>query len=481
MLPRLERGEALSRRLRTLISVVALASTALLVSAILRGQIDDPIRIKPGPDGLWLGVLFWIALTIVGSSLAVRIPGGSVVDVGFAPLVAAMSLGGPLVAGLIALVGATQARELRRQVPWYGVVANHASIAGPAVVGAYVLSIVPHRSNSLIDLVATVGSAGLCFTLNWLIVEAFVSVREGQSMTKLVRADAGAYVSMLALAPVAWLMAQMYVVAGWWAVLLFAVPLYTTRLAYQRFVEVREMFTETVRSLAEAVDKRDTFTSGHSQRVQKIAMEIGKVMRVSDDELEALEWGGLLHDIGKIGVPDSVLLKQERLTRDERMTMNAHPVLGAEIITPVHRLEPEIPIIRHHHEWFNGSGYPDRLAGDDIPRLARILHVADAFEAMTAARPYRMTPLTAEQALAELRKFGGIQFDPDVVDAFVKTSWAIDVPDPGRPEARDVPMIGRAAGQMATKSRPATNASISPSASDGIATTEPSTARPSIA
>jgi HD superfamily phosphohydrolase YqeK len=276
----------------------------------------------------------------------------------------------------------------------------------------------------------------------------FTSLRTETRLWSSLRADAGAYVNLVALAPVAWLMAQMYIKAGWWAVLLFAVPLYTTRLAYSRFVEVREMFTETVRSLAEAVDKRDTFTSGHSQRVQKIAMDIGKVMKVSDDELEALEWGGLLHDIGKIGVSDAVLLKKERLTRDERAQMNLHPVLGAEIIAPVHKLKPEIPIIRHHHEWFNGSGYPDRLVADEIPKLARILHVADAFEAMTAARPYRMTPLTPQQALAELRKYGGIQFDPDVVAAFVRTQWVTDVPDPGRPEIRDVPMIGKAAVEL---------------------------------
>jgi HD-GYP domain-containing protein (c-di-GMP phosphodiesterase class II) len=265
-----------------------------------------------------------------------------------------------------------------------------------------------------------------------------------------LRGSGGAYLNMLALAPVAWLMARMYVAAGWWAVLLFAVPLYTTRLAYSRFVEVREMFTETVRSLAEAVDKRDKFTSGHSHRVQEIAVDIGRAMKVSDEELEVLEWGGLLHDIGKIGVPDSVLLKQERLTRDERAMMNAHPVLGAEIIAPVTHLAPELPLIRHHHEWFNGSGYPDRLVGDRIPKLARILHVADAFEAMTAARPYRMTPLTPVQALAELRKFGGIQFDPAVVDAFVRTKWARGLSDPGREEVRAVPMIGQAAGSMAS-------------------------------
>ena len=209
----------------------------------------------------------------------------------------------------------------------------------------------------------------------------------------------------------------------WWATALFAVPLYSTRLAYQRFVEMRDMFTQTIGALASAVDKRDPYTSKHSLRVKEIAVDIGRVMRVSDAELEALEWGGLLHDVGKIGVPDKVLLKDTWLTKEERAVMNSHPVLGAQIIAPVTKLAPELPIIRHHHEWYNGSGYPDRLIGDEIPKLARVLHVADAFEAMTAQRPYRMTPLTIEQALAELRKFAGVQFDPVVVDAFVKTHW----------------------------------------------------------
>ena len=164
------------------------------------------------------------------------------------------------------------------------------------------------------------------------------------------------------------------------------------------------MFTQTVAGLAGAVDAKDPFTAGHSERVQLIAKDLGAELRCSEAELEALEWGGLLHDIGKIGIPDAVLLKQGALTKEERMVMNAHPVKGEEIIRPVAKLAPELPIIRHHHEWFNGSGYPDRLVGDDIPWLARILHVADSFEAMTAARPYRMTPLTEEQAIDELRQ-----------------------------------------------------------------------------
>jgi HD-GYP domain-containing protein (c-di-GMP phosphodiesterase class II) len=131
------------------------------------------------------------------------------------------------------------------------------------------------------------------------------------------------------------------------------------------------------------------------------------------------------------------------------MIMNAHPVLGAEIIAPVTKLAAELPIIRHHHEWYNGSGYPDRLIGDEIPKLARILHVADAFEAMTAARPYRMTPLTPEQALGELRKYAGIQFDPVMVDAFVRTRHVDGVPDPGRTlQPRPIPLLAQAAGRM---------------------------------
>jgi putative nucleotidyltransferase with HDIG domain len=216
---------------------------------------------------------------------------------------------------------------------------------------------------------------------------------------------------------------------------------------------MREMFTQTISSLAQAVDKKDPYTSGHSLRVKEIAVDIGREMRCSDSELEALEWGGLLHDVGKIGVPDAVLLKQERLTKEERTTMNSHPVLGAEIIAPVTKLAPELPIIRHHHEWYNGSGYPDRLMGDEIPRMARILHVADAFEAMTAARPYRMKPLSAEQALGELRKFAGIQFDPVVVDAFVRTKWVEGAADPGRPvPPRPVPLISQVGARMAQSS-----------------------------
>jgi hypothetical protein len=294
--------------------------------------------------------------------------------------------------------------------------------------------------------------------LNLALVSGIVRFRTGRTIREFFgrQETANIALNLSTMAPLAWLMALVYRfgAAGWWATLLFAVPLLTTRLAYSRFVQMREMFTQTIGALAEAVDKRDPYTSKHSQRVRLISVDIGRQLRVSAAELEALEWGGLLHDVGKIGVPDNVLLKQGKLTRDERITMNAHPVLGAQIIGPVQHLAPELPVIRHHHEWYNGSGYPDRLMGDEIPRLARILHVADAFEAMTADRPYRKA-LSVEQANAELAKFAGVQFDPEVVNAFMQTPWASETADTDAGILRPIPLIGQVAARNSAFDAPA--------------------------
>ena len=441
--------------------VVTLSAVALTVATFafppdprIALNLSRPLTagVQPSQLEIALGIAFWIFLTLVTSALPVKLPLGTHQAVSMAPLVAVLALGGPAVAGWVAVIGTTELREVRGRIPWYGTLANHAGAALPAVVAGFVyvgLLAVAQPSQDwrlAADFVATVAAAIVLFVLNTAIASSFLALRTGQSLAAVIFGDAKETAfNNIALAPLGWLMAVVYSIQ-WWATLLFALPLYTTRQASQRFVEMRDMFTQTIGALAEAVDKRDPYTARHSQRVKEIAVDIGRVMRVNDGELEALEWGGLLHDVGKIGVPDAVLLKQDRLNREERMFMNAHPVLGAQIIAPVTKLAPELPIIRHHHEWYNGSGYPDRLIGDEIPKLARILHVADAFEAMTAARPYRMTPLTNEQALAELRKFAGVQFDPVVVDAFVRTSHVDGVPDPGRSTGpRQIPLITQAA------------------------------------
>ena len=454
--------------------VVVLGALALGVATLVFPA--DP-RIATGFDvggssglGIFLGVLFWTVLTLIASALPVRLPLGTQQGVALAPVLAALTLGGPAVGGWVAALGTTEMREVRGRIPWYGTLANHAGLVLPAIVaGIARLALVEFASQAgfsslVVDFAATMVAATVFFALNAALAGTLLALRSGQPIVNVISGDIRETAfNNLAMGPLGWLMSVVYSIQ-WWATLLFALPLYTTRMASQRFVEMRDMFTQTIGALAEAVDKRDPFTARHSQRVKEIAVDIGRVMRVTDWELEALEWGGLLHDVGKIGVPDNVLLKQDRLTREERMIMNSHPVLGAQIIAPVTKLAPELPIIRHHHEWYNGSGYPDRLIGDEIPKLARILHVADAFEAMTAARPYRMTPLTHEQALGELRKFAGVQFDPVMVDAFVRTHWVDGVPDAGRPATpRPIPLLQQAAERM-TASRADVSAGAAASA-----------------
>ncbi len=410
---------------------MAVISTAIIV-------VLAAVRLWSLPPnfGGWLSVAYWTALTLFAQAFPVRMPRGAVVSVSIAPMLAASVVGGPVTAAVVGAVGVTEWRELRGEVPWYGTLYNHAEAAIPAVIAAVVFRLVAGGSFAPTWVsVIGVGAGGIAYFLANATLASLVMVFRDQVPLKSaalsgdIRLVAG---NMVGMTPLAWLIAVVWSVAGW-AVPLFALPLYANRAAYQATVQLRDMFTQTVRALASAIDARDPFTAKHSENVQTIAVEIGRVMGCSEAELEALEWGGLLHDIGKIGVRDDVLLKQDKLTRDERIAMNQHPVTGYEIIRPVTRLAPELPIILHHHEWYNGSGYPDHLVGEGIPKLARILHVADAFEAMTAQRPYRMRPLTKEQALAELRKYAGIQFDPAVLEAFTRTDRMAGVADPGKP------------------------------------------------
>jgi len=222
--------------------------------------------------------------------------------------------------------------------------------------------------------------------------------------------------------------------AGWWAAALFAIPLFTTRLAYARYVETRLLFEQTIQALSKAVDARDRYTRNHSSRVSRISEAMARVMRLPESDIEKITWAGLLHDVGKIGIRDNILLKEGPLDKEERTTMNRHPRIGAEIVAPATQLRGEAPLILAHHEWFNGSGYPEGTEALDIPLGARIMTIADAYEAMTSSRPYRKTPLTHAQAVDQLEKFAGIQFDPDIVPILVNLDRSILDRPPDSPD-----------------------------------------------
>src|SRR6266545_3269007 len=198
---------------------------------------------------------------------------------------------------------------------------------------------------------------------------------------------------------------------------------------------LEESSLEAIESLNATVDKKDPYTAGHSARVQRVALAVAEELGILRERFDAVRYGGLFHDIGKIAVPDSILAKPGALEEHEYEAIKRHPADGADIVSHFSRLHEAVPLIRHHHERWDGNGYPDQLAGDEIPAEACVVGLADAWDAMTTDRPYRPA-LTVEQAAAEVRPCRGTQFSPAVVDAFFAAFrrqpalFEPDAPDP---------------------------------------------------
>lgn len=194
-----------------------------------------------------------------------------------------------------------------------------------------------------------------------------------------------------------------------------------TRQLAEKNDELRTGYVQTVRALAEAIDAKDAYTRGHSERVGVYASRIAREAGLHKEMIERVYISGILHDVGKIGIPDAIITKPARLTKDEYDEIKKHPEIGARILEPVEFLSDVVPCVRHHHEWFDGSdsGYPYRLSGDQIPLPSRIILVADTLEAMTSNRPYR-NALPLDVVVRELHKYSGSQFDPQVVEALMK-------------------------------------------------------------
>ena len=178
---------------------------------------------------------------------------------------------------------------------------------------------------------------------------------------------------------------------------------------------MQRFFRDTVRTLVGVLESKDSYTLGHSERVTAVAFRLAELMGLDEDGLRTLHLSGLLHDIGKVAVPDAVLHKPDALTRAEFHIVRRHVRAGCRIIHSIRHAGHIARVVRHHHERWDGAGYPDGLAGHDIPRLSRLLAVADAFDAMSSCRPYR-SPLDARSIVAEFRRERGRQFDPAIVD-----------------------------------------------------------------
>lgn len=182
--------------------------------------------------------------------------------------------------------------------------------------------------------------------------------------------------------------------------------------------QLEKSYLESIETLRYTVEAKDSYTRGHSDRVSAYSVLIGKRLNLPEDKIKTLRIGGLFHDIGKIGVPDSILLKEGKLTDDEYSEIKNHPSIGAHILSTASIFQDIIPIVKHHHEKYDGNGYPGRLKGEEIPYLARIAAIADSFDAMTSRRTYRDS-LPLETVISEFERCKGTQFDPQLTDIFL--------------------------------------------------------------
>jgi HD domain len=357
--------------------------------------------------------------------------GKATVSLGFPLTVAAVVLLGPTSAALVAVPVAVSVSDVRRGTPPLAILYNLSSFvlvtlaAGWAYLwtgGRILLSgagAVPFNAADFpqvllpLLVVIVVSVAG-----NVLFVSAGMVMLHSARLADLAPQVSLVVPNEVALSFVGFLIAQVLAV-NLLGLLLFIAPLVVARQVYQRYLQLREAYADVVRSLIGVLEAKDPYTRGHSERVAGYALALGRALALDPTTLERLEYAALLHDIGKIAIAKAILVKPGGLSDEEYQAIKQHPLRGAEIVSRIPSLGDIVPCVRFHHEWFDGKGYCEGLAGQGIPMLARVLSIADAFDAMTTARPYRPAK-TPEEAKVELSRMSGTQFDAEMVDQFVR-------------------------------------------------------------
>ncbi len=371
-------------------------------------------------------LLLVVAAATVMENFALRDTNYSV-SLSFPMAIAAMTIAGPVGAGLAALASFTNLQDVRERRPVSLVSGNagqllvsycsgglvYAFLGGPVRDGLQSgTASVPHA------LTAIVVAAAVTSSVNILIVGTGATLLVGAPRADILRTMVKYLPTQLALTFVGFLVAQVIDVSAW-ALPLFLFPLLLARQTYQRFATMREAYLDTVRSLVRALEAKDPYTRGHSERVARYAVAIAKQMNLDGKSIEALEQAALLHDIGKLALSSAILTKPAGLTPEECSEVRSHPARGAAMVTRIPPLKDLEASIRAHHERLDATGYPSGLVGEEIPPFARILAVADAYDAMTSNRAYRKA-MGRDGAVSELTRCAGSQFDEEVVGAFLK-------------------------------------------------------------
>jgi putative nucleotidyltransferase with HDIG domain len=393
------------------LGVIAFAAT-LLHSGAESGLVS--LATLPG-----LLIAAWVALLVLTELTPVALPRGGFMTVSSAFDYAAIVLFGPFVTAGFDLVSGVLAHGLLRPRPPHRVLFNLATCAIAAFGGSAVYRGLGGTPGVLTldpgQLAAFLGLGVTYFALNSGLVSLVLAAERRVSPLRIWQANFGWTLRHLAaLLPLGVLVVLVHAQGG-----PLALPLLLCRHALRLYLEMRGDLTDFATALVSVIEEVDPYTRQHSIRVAAYAERLTRGLGRPEPEVESVRLAGLLHDLGKVGQPPTLLQKAGRLDPAERRRIEAHPAAGADIVARIRAFQGVAGIVRHHHERPDGQGYPAGLAGDAIPLGARIVLVADAFDAMTSDRPYR-AGMPAERAIAELERHAGSQFDPAVVEVLVR-------------------------------------------------------------
>ena len=376
----------------------------------------------PLTTDMWWVLTFFIILNTIAEFMPVELPVGGNVTIGFPIDFVVILIYGPAFAICVTFMGEILGDIFNRKTIWYKTLFNASQYA----LSAGVAGIVYQKLGGVVGLVNIsnyIIPAAICaiiyFLINSNLFMIVVSLSEEVSILSVWKKQIrGTLATYIALAPIGFIMALVYTNIGVWGIILFFFPLFLARRSFELYTKMRKVYLETIRALAAAIDAKDPYTKGHSERVAETSVALAQELNLSGRDIENIEYTALLHDIGKIGIADSILGKKDSLTSQEFDKIKEHTIMGANIIEPIDFLKNSYWAIYHHHERYNGGGYPDGLKAKDIPLCARIIGVADAYDAMGSDRPYRKK-LSKEKILKEFTEQSGKQFDPQIVNALM--------------------------------------------------------------